>query len=85
MKANADMNRPQKVKDARLNTFGVDVPALVSDSRSPETHQLTAWVAFTSDATGETLSISAGGAQFTVPFEAVQRLVDVTRQNRAAQ
>lgn len=55
---------------------------LVSDGRSISRANVT--MRFTTDNGGETLSLEAYGQQITVPFEAVIKLVKVTREKAKA-
>ena len=55
----------------------------VSDGRSISMVNVT--MRFTTDNGGETLSLEACGEQITVPFEAVIKLVKVTREKAKAE
>ena len=54
----------------------------VSDGRSISRANVT--MRFTADNVGETLSLEAYGQQITVPFEAVTKLANVTREKAKA-
>lgn len=75
------MSRIKQPSNAKYNTFITEVNGNLIDSEKKTLTARKFVVAFTSDSK-ETLSLSFGRHAISVPFEMVQELIDVTRDNK---
>jgi hypothetical protein len=73
-----------KAPGAKGNTYQTVVKGLRSfHTAARESYcEANILVIFTSDGSGESLSVSHGDSQWAMPFEAIEKLIEHTRKNK---